>query len=96
VPHPDTPFPADKVAHFGMYGILGVLAAFGWVRNGRAPAAFLVILLAIGVGVADELHQRTIPERSAEIADLIADIAGVCIGFAAVARYKSASQTGTE
>ncbi|MEO5509719.1 MAG: VanZ family protein [Longimicrobiales bacterium] len=96
VPHLETPLPADKVAHFGMYGILGLLAAVGWRRNGRTPAALLVVLLAISVGVADELHQRSIPERSAEIADLVADIAGVCIGFAAVARYKTAPRTGTE
>ncbi|MGH7506692.1 MAG: VanZ family protein, partial [Longimicrobiales bacterium] len=58
LPSPRVDLPLDKVAHFVLYGALGWLAAVGWLRAGRRPAAVLVILLAAGCGVADELHQR--------------------------------------
>ena len=69
-----------------MYGVLGALCARGWLRSGRAHSAILLVLLAIAVGAADELHQRSVAGRSADPRDWVADIAGVAAGFTLVAR----------
>lgn len=70
----------DKVAHFTMYGMLGFLLARGWSATGRPrwwPAALLLALL---LGLADEIRQRSVPGRSSEAADWIADGAGASLG----------------
>ena len=58
VPTADTPLPLDKAAHFLLYGLLGVLATWGWQQAGRRPHLLLPLILAVAVGAADELHQR--------------------------------------
>ena len=80
VPTVETPLPLDKAAHFLFYGFLGVLVAFGWRWSQRWPAIIWPVVLAIGVGTADELHQRTVPGRSSEIVDWFADVAGILTG----------------
>lgn len=71
----------DKVAHFGMYGVLGFLLARGWSAVGwRRGAWLLPLLIAVLLGVADELRQRSLPGRSAEVADWLADLAGASTG----------------
>lgn len=79
---PDVPG-LDKVVHFVLYGLLGVLAGWGWQRAGSVPRALVVMALACAVGAADELHQRRVPERTADPFDFMADAAGVVLGFAA-------------
>ncbi len=79
-----------------MYGVLGALAARGWLRNRRVPHAAVVIVLAILVGVIDELHQRGVAGRSSELADLAADAAGVVVAFAVVAKRTNAFSPGKE
>jgi VanZ family protein len=74
----------DKVGHFGMYGLLGALLAWGWLRAGRRPAAFWLILAALALGAADELRQGLLETRSAEFADWVADALGVLTGFGVV------------
>jgi VanZ family protein len=69
-----------------MYGILGALSAWGWLRTGRLHSAALLICLAIAVGAADELHQRSVTGRSSDAKDWVADIAGVATGFTLVSR----------
>lgn len=80
VPTVETPLPLDKAAHFLLYGLLGLLVTMGWQRAGRRPALWLPLLLAIGVGAVDELNQRHVSERSAEVLDWLADAAGVLAG----------------
>ena len=94
VPHPPSGLPLDKLAHFAMYGVLGTVAALCWRRADRTPTAFAVALCAILVGAADELHQRSVPGRSAELADWAADIAGVAVGFSLVARRDLTNRNG--
>jgi VanZ family protein len=77
-------FQLDKVAHFGIYGVLGALAAAGWLRAGRRPAAHWLIIAGAAVGLIDELHQATLPHRTAEVADWIMDALGVLAGFVLV------------
>ena len=78
----DTTLPLDKAAHFVLYGILGLLTGLGWLRAGRRPYWLVPVTLALLVGPGDELHQRTVPNRSPEWLDLVADTAGVGLGFA--------------
>ncbi|HEX7050989.1 MAG TPA: VanZ family protein [Longimicrobiales bacterium] len=78
---PAIDFPLDKVAHFFMYGVLGALAALGWRRAGRRPAWPWVLLGALLIGAADELHQRGVSGRSADVLDWVADLAGIVSMF---------------
>ena len=86
VPRVPAPLPIDKVAHFVAYGLLGVLVTLAWLRT-RWPRLLWVLVLAGLVGVADELHQRRTPGRSAEVADLIADSAGILTAAVVLLRY---------
>ncbi len=71
----------DKVVHFAVYGLLGVLVC----RLGRgARAAVLAVVLTSAYGVTDEWHQSFVPGRSAELADWVADTLGA---LAAVGCY---------
>lgn len=78
---PAVDFPLDKLAHFSLYGVLGGVAAFGWHRAGRRPAWPWVLLGALLVGAADELHQRGVSGRSADALDWAADGAGIVSMF---------------
>jgi VanZ family protein len=80
VPSVDTPLPLDKAAHFVLYGLLGVLSTLCWKKAGRWPHLLLPIVLALAVGVADEVNQRTVAGRSSDVFDWIADAAGVATG----------------
>jgi len=91
VPTVDSRLPLDKVAHFIMYGILGALATWGWVktraRSEPGVSVLWVLLLAMAVGMVDELHQRSVPTRSPDIKDWLADAAGVAVAAAMVLRH---------
>jgi VanZ family protein len=88
-PRPELPFPHfDKLAHFGFYGVTGLLCAL-WRREsgssvGRAVLAGLAF--AAFVGAVDEFHQHWIPGRSMDFRDWLADAAGGGVGalFSAV------------
>lgn len=65
----------DKVAHFGVYAILGLLLRRAWSSN---PG---VIALGWAYGLSDEFHQSFVPGRSVELADWFADALGVLVGL---------------
>lgn len=79
--HPPAPAAvSDKVLHVTAFGALAVLvcrAVSGGlpmrVTRGRALAT---LLITIGYGVTDEVHQMFVPMRSPELLDLAADAAG--------------------
>ncbi len=81
IPNPEfgPSFPgADKVAHFGFYGVAGFLFVL-WRREIGAGAAVAVVWAAIFaalLGAVDEFHQQWIPGRSMEFLDWVADFAG--------------------
>lgn len=72
-----TDLPVDKAAHFVLYGTLGGLATLGWRRARQRPRLIIVLVAAALIGVADELHQRSVPHRSSEAADFVADSLGI-------------------
>jgi hypothetical protein len=73
---------ADKVTHGVMYA--GI--AFAWrraFRSARDSVSWSVLLLAIVLGALDEWHQTTVPGRSAEVLDWVADAGGAALGILA-------------
>ena len=59
---------ADKIAHFGFYGVMGFLFVL-WRREigtGAAAAVVWAAIFAALLGAVDEFHQQWIPGRSME------------------------------
>lgn len=85
IPNPDfgPTFPgADKIAHFGFYGVMGFLFVL-WRREigtGAAAAVVWAALFAALLGAVDEFHQQWIPGRSMDLLDWAADFAGGTAG----------------
>ena len=83
--------PWDKLAHAMVFAVLAALLALALhgkppqlgARWALRPGAALAVaaVLAGAVGVADELHQATLPGRVAGLDDLLADAVGVCVGL---------------
>lgn len=84
---PILPPGGDKPWHLIAYTGLGVVVARafagGFFRRVVGSAAALSIAVGIAYAVSDEIHQMFVPGRSAELADLVADSAGVILGTAA-------------
>jgi hypothetical protein len=64
------PAPWDKLAHAVYFGVLTALL---WLTGG-ARAVLWPVLMAAGIGLADELHQSTLPAREASLADFVVDV----------------------
>ncbi len=85
IPNPrfDIPLPyADKIAHFGFYGVMGFLCAM-WRResgSSKRMAALVALIFVAIVGAVDEVHQHWIPGRSTDVIDWLADASGGGIG----------------
>jgi VanZ family protein len=80
-PHLSLPF-WDKLAHFGFYGVAGILCAL-WRREGgmgSAASVLSAIAFAALLGALDEIHQQWIPGRSMEFLDWVADVTGGTTG----------------
>ncbi|OGP19180.1 MAG: hypothetical protein A2X91_03915 [Deltaproteobacteria bacterium GWB2_65_81] len=85
IPNPEfaPSFPgADTLAHFGFYGVAGFLFVLWRRESGRGAAAAVLsaAVFAALLGAVDEVHQRWIPGRSAELLDWVADFAGGTAG----------------
>jgi VanZ family protein len=77
---------SDKSAHLTGYLIMGVLAVRavhgGLPARVTASGALIAMLITIGYGASDELHQWFVPGRTADVFDLLADAVGGVIGLA--------------
>lgn len=75
---------ADKVAHFSVYFILGILLLIGLKINLKI-SNFLYSILTISIGfsfaIIDEYHQSFVPNRVPDLYDFIADILGIIISL---------------
>lgn len=74
----------DKVEHaVAFFGL--ELLCFRALRHelperGREQLAWFAALVSIGIGIALELYQLGLPDRSAEVADALADSVGAVLG----------------
>jgi len=69
------PPPWDKVVHLFFYGSITTLAGLAFPKQ-SIPA---IMLGAIALGIADEIHQIFVPGRHPGLDDLLADAIGICI-----------------
>lgn len=73
----------DKLMHFGEYAILGFLLARAiWLLwdKGLRQAVLFSVLAATAFGITDEIHQYFVPNRDADVLDVVADFAGSVAG----------------
>jgi VanZ family protein len=94
--YPPSPGPQfalkDKFGHWGLYCVLGWLAALALRRahNLSLPKTFvLAILIGSAYGASDEFHQRFVPHRSCDVMDWVADTLGASAAAAAFYAYES-------
>lgn len=77
----DIPFAFDKVGHFALYFVAGVLA---WLGLGKRYGAGAITLYLIGFSAVIEVAQPLLSySRQAELSDLVANSVGVGFGVAA-------------
>jgi VanZ family protein len=71
----------DKVIHITIFTVFGLLV-YRALGPGDPPSkfsykrVFFMLLIVLGYGMFDELHQGFTPGRSVDIKDLLADVAG--------------------
>lgn len=72
-----------KLAHFGVYMILGFLLANGlrYNKKSRINAILLALLICILYAISDEIHQIFIPGRSGQVSDVLIDSLGGLVGI---------------
>jgi VanZ family protein len=84
LPHINIPN-ADKIFHALIFGILGMLLIRACDNSNfnvsLAKMVFLAIIITICYGAYDEWFQRTVPGRSCDLIDLLADSAGSTAGI---------------
>jgi VanZ family protein len=69
--------PWDKLVHLAVFATLAVALRV------TLPARSMVwiAVLALTIGLADELHQYFVPNRHPDLDDWLADAAGICGGL---------------
>jgi VanZ family protein len=80
----------DKVAHFVVYGILGLMlqAILSLVNTYKRISVLpLALVLVVFAGVFDELHQAFVPQRSTDGLDLLADFCGGLFAIVVISRF---------
>jgi VanZ family protein len=77
----------DKLLHAGVYAMLALALLFG----GRGHRPWLWVAVAVLYGLSDEIHQSFIPNRQADLLDLLADAAGAAFAVAGWLKYRRRS-----
>ncbi|MEK0440804.1 MAG: hypothetical protein RLZZ504_1720 [Bacteroidota bacterium] len=83
----------DKWVHFGLYFVLFLIWDLETTR--LYPFANQFVILAVIIGIGIELLQKIMPfHRSAELADVFADVSGLLFGYFLVSqrRFKKAAK----
>ena len=68
----------DKIVHFGLFLLLGLLAARSWPHPHGCMLAWLGLCL---LGGFTEWLQQFVPGRDASVFDLVADVVGASLGL---------------
>jgi VanZ family protein len=82
----------DKVIHLTIFFVFGLLVYRGlhrWSdpRKFSHKRVFLMLMIVLGYGLFDEIHQGNTPGRSVDLGDFLADVAGgVLAGGVIIAR----------
>jgi VanZ family protein len=83
LPEPPIALPphTDKLIHALLYAVLASLMYGAFRAGGTTPnrAALFALVLASLYGITDELHQSTVPGRTADVWDWVADTTGAAI-----------------
>ena len=79
-PHLDQ-YPVDKLYHFALFLILGVLEF-------RIMKTLYVFVLGVSVILVAELQQIFIPGRAFEVLDIIAGFTGLCAAYLILTGYR--------
>ncbi len=80
---------AFELAHLIQFGILYLLLIIAYLTFGdlNKRIEHVAIVISIGYGLIDELHQLFVPFRSFSIIDLIKDVIGVYVIWYLVKKY---------
>lgn len=84
IPSPSRWGLTDKQVHFAVYAVLGVTLGWGWLRARGNVSHRIALGSGLLYGVLDEVHQAFVPGRAPEIGDVMADWAGVIVGYSLV------------
>ncbi len=72
-----------KIAHFSIYTIVGMLLMgfFSTYQIEEMGRIYISIVIGIIYATSDEIHQAFIPNRSAQLTDVMIDTMGVLLGI---------------
>jgi len=71
---------SDKLVHGVEYGILGILLYRAFHQTTQTIGSIcLAIIWAVAFGISDEMHQWFVPNRQADLWDLLADTLGATL-----------------
>jgi VanZ family protein len=84
--------PSDKLLHAIAFLVLALLTAravrYELPGQGRGARVALAVGLAVATGVLLEVYQLALPDRSAEVADAVADAIGALLGGAVLVAFR--------
>lgn len=73
----------EKLAHFMVFGLLGLLVANALTTGGMRSRRFWWTFVVCAIfAVSDELHQTLVPGRTPTVLDIFIDMSGSVIGYA--------------
>ena len=71
----------DKVAHAVLYATFGATLGLGWSRAPAPTRHWVLLVVGALYAVTDEWHQMYVPGRTPDIADWVADVCGLLVGY---------------
>jgi VanZ family protein len=73
----------EKLAHFVVFGVLGLLVANALTTGGlRSRRFWWTFVVCAAYAITDEVHQALIPGRTPTVMDIFIDMAGASAGYA--------------